>query len=302
MRALLGVRACLGARHAVEIEMAVAGLVLLAWQGIRIPLEGTVAGSLAHAASWLHVERLLAIDVEEALISLGGLPYLNELLEWAYGNIHLPAVFAFLATARLLAPGRYPFLRTTFLLSFLPAVAVIGAYPLAPPLWLPQLGLGPPPGDTDLTGTARALLENSTAAAASQHFGFALFIAASSLWLWPRSPLAWATLSYPALVFVVIVATGNHYVLDSAVGAGTFALAAGASRLIHGRIPATTDLPPTWPARWVAVAALGYAAIAWGAETLANGDNLPVGAAALALGVGCALAPRLVSSLATHPA
>ncbi len=302
MRALLAVRARLAASHAVEIEMALAGLVLLAWQGIRIPLEGTVAGSLAHAGSWLQVEHLLAIDVEGALIALGSAPSLHELLEWAYGNIHLPAVFAFLASARLLAPSRYPFLRTTFLLSFLPAVVVIGSYPLAPPLWLPELGLGPPPAEADLGGTLRALLENSTAAAASQHFGFALFIALGSLWIRPRSLLAWATLSYPVLVFVVILGTGNHYVLDCAVGAGTFVLGAGVARLAHGRLPPATEGCSTWTPHWIASGALGYALIAWGVETLANGEILPGGAAAVALGIGCALAPRLARRLACRPA
>lgn len=292
MRALTAVRARLASRHAPEIEMIVAGITLLAWQGIRIPLEGTVGRSLAHAQSWLRLEQLLDIDVESALIGLGTSPTLDSLLEWVYGNIHLPAVFAFLAAARLLVPDRYPRLRTTFLLSFVPAVLVIGLYPLAPPAWLPELGLGRTPSDDDLSATLSELLSNSTAAAASQHFGFALFIACGSLWLWPRSPLAWATLAYPAAVFVVIVATGNHYVLDCAVGAGTFALAAVAARLIHG--PASSGRArPVWPLRWVAVAVFGYAAIAWGVETLANGRSPLAGALAVAAGVAAALAPRV---------
>ncbi len=215
-----------------------------------------------------------------------------------YDNVHVPAIFAFLAAARLLAPDRYPRLRTTFLLSFLPAVVVIGIYPLAPPLWLPELGLGPPPADSDLSGTLRALLENSTAAAASQHFGFALFIACASLWLAPRSVLAWATLLYPALVFVVIVGTGNHYVLDCAVGAGTFLLGAVGARIVHGRTPPSRTRSP-WPAGWTAVAVSGYAAIAWGVEKLASGEHPVAAAAAVVMGVGLALAPRLRDRLAT---
>ena len=40
-------------------------------------------------------------------------------------------------------------------------------------------------------------------------------IAAGALWLRPRAVLAWLTLLYPPLVFVVILGTGNHYVLDT---------------------------------------------------------------------------------------
>jgi hypothetical protein len=294
MRAPAAIWARLASRHAPEIEMLVAALAILAWQGVRIPLEGSVSRSLAHAQSWLSLERLLDLDIEGTFIRLGSLPSLHGLLEWAYGNVHLPAIFAFLACARLLAPARYPLLRTVFLLSFLPAVLVIGLYPLAPPLWLPELGLGPPPAEGDLTGTLRALLENSTAAAASQHFGFSLFIAAGSLWLWPRSPLAWATALYPPSVFLVIVGTGNHYVLDCAVGAGTFLLAAPAARLLHGRpLPRAPLGGPSWPRRSVTLAVAGYAALAWGGERLAGGESPLAAGVALALGAACALAPRL---------
>lgn len=297
MGALTAVRARLLARHALEVEMALAGLAVLAWQAVRIPLEGTVGRSLAHAESWLQLERVLDIDVESALIGIGSGSPLHGLLEWGYDNVHVPAIFAFLAAARLLAPDRYPWLRTTFLLSFLPAVAVIGLYPLAPPLWLPELGLGPPPAEGDLTGTLRALLENSTAAAASQHFGFALFIACASLWLAPRRPLAWATLAYPALVFVVIVGTGNHYVLDCAVGAGTFLLGAAGARMVHGSPPPRRQ-GPTWPPAWAAVAVAGYAAIAWGVEKLASGERPAAAAVAVSVGAACALSPRVRDRLA----
>ena len=110
---------------------------------------------------------------------------------------------------------------------------MIWLYPLAPPHWLPEFGFGVPPTDAELTNTSGALFHNTTAAAASQHFGFALFVAAASIWLFPRSLLAWATIAYPVLVFVVIVGTGNHYVVDCAIGALTFVLAAAvASRLV----------------------------------------------------------------------
>ncbi len=93
-----------------------------------------------------------------------------------------------------------------------PALAVLALYPLAPPHWVAGMPFadGPP--------LHPSALRNETAAAVSLHFGGPVFIAAGALWLRPRAPLAWLTLLYPLLVFVVILGTGNHYVLDTLVG------------------------------------------------------------------------------------
>jgi hypothetical protein len=282
--------------HAVEIEMAIAAAILLAWQVARVPLEGTVAVSLDHARSVLDLEGALSIDVEEALIRLGSGPGFERALDWAYGEIHVPVLFGFLAAACVLAPDRYPRLRTIFAVSFVPAVIVIGVYPLAPPHWLVELGLGPAPAQEELAGTLSTALQNSTAAAASQHFGFAVFVAAGTLWLFPRSRVAWAAALYPVLVFVVIVGTGNHYVLDCVVGVLTFAFGAAVAGLVHtGGAPHAASAPSPFSAARIIV---GVALVAWGVETFEEVAVGSLGAAlidgaALAIGLLLVLWPRL---------
>ena len=73
-------------------------------------------------------------------------PVLRRLVSLGYSNLHLIAIFAFLATARLIAPLRYPKVRTAFALAHLPALVVLAAYPLAPPHWVAGLPFanGPP--------------------------------------------------------------------------------------------------------------------------------------------------------------
>jgi PAP2 superfamily len=251
--------------YSVEVELAIVGLVLLAWQAARIPLEGNVDVSVAHAHSVLHLESLLSIDVEAWTIEHASRSGIVGDLAWMYTNIHLPVLFGAVAALRVLAPDRYPRLRTTFVLSFIPAIFVIGLYPLAPPRWLPGLGLGPIPDQSSLAGTSGEALHNSTAAAASQHFGFAIFVAASLIWIFPRSRLAWLALAYPALVFLVIVGTGNHYVLDCIVGALTFALAAGAAWLLHR--DARRGAYAVRPSEALATG-VGYAVVTWGFVSL----------------------------------
>jgi hypothetical protein len=281
--------------YSVEAELLVVALVLLAWHAIRIPIEGDVATSLDHARDVLGVERTLSLDVEHAVIDRLEAANVTPALGWLYANIHLPVLFGFVAAARLLAPVRYPVVRSTFVLSFLPAALVIWLYPLAPPHWLPVFGFGAPPSDAELTSTAAALFHNTTAAAASQHFGFAILLAATSIWLFPRSLLAWATLVYPALVFVVIVGTGNHYVADCVIGTLTLVVAAAVASVAHKPAEPDAVLAQT---TGVASIALGYALIAWGFVSLdltALGWASLFDALVLAAGVAAVIAPRLAT-------
>ena len=280
--------------YSVEAELALVALVLIAWQAARIPIEGSVGVSLAHARSVVGLEEALRLDVEPWLVGVAAGSALETALAWLYTNVHLPVLFGFMAAFRVLAPDRYPRIRTTFVVSFLPAIFVIGLYPLAPPHWLPELGLGGPPTDAELTASG-AVFHNTTAAAASQHFGFAVFVAATSIWLFPRSWLARATLAYPALVFVVIVGTGNHYVLDCVVGTLTFVFGALVASLVHGSASAAGALRPVNEAIRIGV---GYALITWGFVSL---DLTSLGrwekdlpwVLVAAVGIACVMAPRV---------
>jgi hypothetical protein len=272
-------RAALSRPWSVRAEAGFIALVLVAWQAIRIPLEGTTATSLAHARSELHLESVLRIDVERAFIRALDGPHTSDALGWLYANAHVPVLVGFLILARLAAPERYPLLRLTLALSYVPAAFVIGLYPLAPPRYLPELG-GTPPTDTVLTATTSALLHNTTAAAASHHFAVALFIAVASVWLWPRSAGAWLALLYPVAVFTLILGTANHFVLDCVVGAACLGVGALAARRLLVE-PADVPAAPL-PAGALATAA-GYALLAWSLNSLH--PERPVNALALVAGI-----------------
>jgi hypothetical protein len=212
--------------------MAFVGVVIAVWQVLRIPLEGSTRVALAHAHDWIALERRLHVDVEPSVLRfVHGRDWLLDSATWFYANLNEAAVIAFMAVARMLDDVRYPKLRTTFVLMHVPALAVLALYPLAPPHWVVGVPFadGPP--------LHPSALRNETAAAVSLHFGGPVFIAAGALWLRPRAPLAWLTLVYPLLVFVVILGTGNHYVLDTLVGAACVGAGFAAAQLIHGPLP-----------------------------------------------------------------
>ena len=100
--------------HSVEAELALVALVLLAWHAVRIPLEGSVEISLDHAEQVLLFEDTLSLDLEKWVIGLVSSSAVSAALTWLYTNVHLPILFGFMAAARLLAPDRYPRIRTIF--------------------------------------------------------------------------------------------------------------------------------------------------------------------------------------------
>jgi PAP2 superfamily len=245
----------------VHAEVGILVAVLLAWQAARIPLEGSVATSLANADTWRELERSLGlVGFEDAVISAVQDPDVIDLARWGYSNLHLFAIVAFMVVIRTRAPDRYPPLRTAFVMLHVPALVVIALFPLASPSWLPHPPEWPgnPPTDAELTGTLEARLRNSTAAAVSEHFGYPVFMAAAALWIAPRSSLAWLLLLYPPLVLCIIVGTGRHWVLDGAVGALTVSFGFLSAWWLHrGRSP--PFIPPREPLPRAVALAVGYA-------------------------------------------
>lgn len=199
----------------------------------------------------------------------------------------MAAIVGFLVAARLLAEASYIRVRFAFVVFHVPALVVLGLYPLAPPRWLPAFD-GRPPTEAELTEGVSAWLKNSTAAAVSEHFGYAFFIALAAVWIGGR-PLAWAFL-YPAFVFVVILGTGNHYVLDCAVGAATVLLGLVSAQALRGEPHGAAAETPGRVIVLSTVAA--YVLIAWGAEARFSHPASVAAMAAVGLGVLLRLVAR----------
>jgi PAP2 superfamily len=241
----------------VHTEVGILVAVLLAWQLARIPLEGSVETSLAHASTWHELEGSLGlVGLEDVVISAVYRPDVVGVARWGYSHLHLFVIVAFMVVIRTRAPDRYPPLRSSFVLLHLPALLIIGLWPLASPSWLPHPPewAGHPPSEADLTGSLEATLRNSTAAAVSEHFGYPVFMVAAALWIAPRSRLAWLLVLYPPLVLCIIVGTGRHWVLDGAVGALTVVLGFLSASWLHRR-----RAPPAVPAAEPLVRALALA-------------------------------------------
>jgi len=174
----------------------------------------------AHAR-WIHnLQRSLGIAVEASVQrALEGSAWL-----WLLNHAYLAAQFA-VTPAMLVwlyrrARPAYRRLRDTILATWLLSIPVYGLFPVAPPR-LAEIGML----DTITQQTGLALnsrlatsLYNPLAAVPSLHAGFALAVAVVA---WPICRTWWARAawaSWPALVGLSVIATGNHFLFDIAAG------------------------------------------------------------------------------------
>lgn len=144
--------------------------------------------------------------------------FLNHFYVWA----HLPVTAAFFVWLYRTRRDAYPFVRNAFFVANGVALAVFVVYPVAPPRLMTSEGFI----DTlsiisgiDLHAGNLSGWFNPFAAVPSMHFAYALMIGVVAATLLRRWPMKLLVLTYPLLVFVAIVGTANHYVLDAAAGA-----------------------------------------------------------------------------------
>ena len=164
---------------------------------------------------------------------------LVEIASWLYVNSHFVVTTFVLAWMYLRRNERFYFVRNMFMVAMGIALVMYAVFPTAPPRFLPDLGF------TDsvarFTGTqpdsgAEGVLFNPYAAMPSTHVCFALMIGI------PMSQLAgrrWARVlwrAYPLLITWAVIATANHWWLDTAVGALTAAVAAGFAAGLFARV------------------------------------------------------------------
>jgi membrane-associated phospholipid phosphatase len=200
------------------------------------------------ATNIIHLERTFHVFVEPTIQAwTSSVHWLMNLADWTYLNAHYFVTLGALLFIYLRRNDSFYFVRNMFMIAM--AIALVGyaLYPTAPPRLMPEWGftdsisrfLGVPQGGLD-DGPAKAIT-NLYAAVPSMHVCFALMVG------WPMarlsrhraSKIAWAL--YPVLISFVVIATGNHYLIDVFLGA----LTAGASAFLAERLLARAK-PDKW--------------------------------------------------------
>ena len=205
-----------------------------AYLGVRRAVTTPAGRERARRNAWrlIRLERRLGLGferrVQRAALRLDGLAHLLH-AGYAVANIGLSV--AWLVTLYRRGDPRYARERRAALAVFLGALPVFLALPMAPPRTqkgyvvdtMARSGI-------DIEHRFLVRFYNPVAAMPSHHVAFAVVsgVGLASRARSPAARIAWG--AYPALVATVVVATGNHYVLDVPAGAALGALARALTR------------------------------------------------------------------------
>ena len=227
-------RGWLSRRHSLPVELAMVLGLYAVYEATRGLVAGDAQVALRHAQDVVSLERSLHIFVEEPVQRAAlAVPGLIGTLGFAYLTFHLSLAGGLLLWLHRRRPAAYPLVRTTLLLAT--ALAVVGyvVFPTAPPR-LSDLGVldTVSGGHVDLNKGLVSSLYNPYAAVPSMHVGYALIVGASLARYAPHPLTRLAGLAYPPFVLLVIVATGNHFLIDAAAGAAVAAIALLTARLL----------------------------------------------------------------------
>jgi hypothetical protein len=238
--AALAVRPVRRARWWLELAAVAWLAVLYDMVTGMAPLREALA--LAHGRAVLSLEHSLDLAPELSFNHwLTAHHALRAIASYYYDNAHFLVTFGLLAWLWWRRADIYRPLRSALVVVNLIGLAVFWLYPVAPPRMLVGDGF------TDVIAVSHTLGSWHTgslaanadqlAAMPSLHIAWAAWCA---LVLW-RLSAGWRTavrrtvralaLLYPSLTALVVLATGNHYLLDVLAGLGTFTLALALTRL-----------------------------------------------------------------------
>jgi len=237
-------RGWLSTRHSLPIELATIVGLYAVYEATRGLVAGEAPVASRHARDIVSLERSLHIFVEGPVQHAArAVPGLIGMLGVAYLTLHLSVTVGLLLWLHRRRPAAYPVVRTTLLLAT--ALALVGyvLFPTAPPR-LSHIGIVDTVsgGHVDLDKGVVSSLYNPFAAVPSMHIGYALIVGASLARYAPHLVLRLAGIAYPLFVLFVIVATGNHFILDAAAGAAVAGVAFLAARPLSTHDPASRPL------------------------------------------------------------
>src|ERR1700754_4774507 len=170
-----------------------------------------------HARDIVQLERSMHLFIEQSVQSWAiRTEFLEDAASWMYLNSHFVVTTCTLAFIYLFRNEHFYFVRNMFMVAM--GLALVGyvAYPTAPPRMLPELGFI----DTvsDFTGVSSDAsvnaLFNPYAAVPSMHVAFALMLALPMIRMARRMWVKALWTVYAPVVTLVVVVTGNHWVLD----------------------------------------------------------------------------------------
>lgn len=214
-------------------EVAIVLFAYFSYSLVRGMVQGRQLEAFDRATDLIKLERSIGIFWEAGLQDqiLGIDPALhvaNSMYVWG----HWPVIVLVAIWLFLLRREHYYVYRNAFLISGAVGLVIYGMLPVAPPRFMSAWGFV----DTLSAyhgGASATILVNEYAAMPSLHFGWNLLLAVAIVrhasWL----PAKIVGFALPPAMFMSIVLTGNHYILDGLAGGGVALLGLGASVMVR---------------------------------------------------------------------
>ena len=213
-----------------QLELLLVAVLYLAYDGSRLLVGGGVDDAVRDATKLLSLEQWLHLDPERWLNStFSSQQWLGIPADYAYASLHYlvtPAVLIWLWRSHR---DRYRQARTWLGITTVMALAGFVLFPAAPPRLLPaSLGF------TDTMAMHAAIgwwngaasaprglgsMTNEFAAMPSLHVGWALWCGLMVFLCAKDRTVRVLGLLYPVVITLVVMGTGNHYLLDCIAGA-----------------------------------------------------------------------------------
>jgi len=229
------------------------------YQLVRGAVDGKVAVATWNATKLIWLEHTLHMFVEPSVQAWAtNRHWIMDVTSVAYVTLHFLITVSALVWLYLRRNSSFYFVRNMFMVAM--GLALIGyiLYPTAPPRLMPEWGFTDPvsqvTGGSESNGTVGALV-NLYAAVPSMHVAMALMVGWSLARLVKPFPLKVLWSLYPLFVTFVVVATGNHYLMDAVLGALVALMSALAASQGFARVrPAAWRFRPLLADRAVAEA------------------------------------------------
>lgn len=226
----------LGAQEAVIVVGA-----FLVYFLIRGAVVDRADEALARGRDLAQLQETLRLNWELEMQSwIIGHYWLIKVMNWIYFWGHMPVVIILAVYLYVRHRHEYFLTRNAFLASGAIAVVIYWLLPVAPPRLLPELGLVDTMAVYDRVGynaQEASAFVNQYAAVPSLHFGWSLLLGLVVARV-GRHPIALiAGIAWPVAMFLSVIMTGNHFVLDAVAGGLVCFAGWGIALLIERRVP-----------------------------------------------------------------
>lgn len=228
-------------RPRIWFELLLIGVSYWIYSMIRNSVPEQRSDALRNA-SWLwRAEHHLGIGVEQTVNhALNSVTWLIVGMNYYYATLHFIITIGVLIWLFRRHPGRYAAARLVLGATTLVALVGYYVYPLAPPRlfsngFIDTVAIHHTWGSVS-SGDLKSV-SNPYAAMPSMHIGWSLWC---GLTIFALAKAPWARIlgmCYPAVTLLVIVATGNHFLLDAVGGVICLAFGFAVSAAWYGTMP-----------------------------------------------------------------